>query len=91
MLQWSSDEVDKREYASKKANLAAAELAKLSRRVYGNVRESLLSVILSSHTYYICYLANVDNIKYKLFIKPPWSHPCNLVRPMYVHCHYILL
>ncbi|CAM8878635.1 unnamed protein product [Rhodiola kirilowii] len=34
--EWSSDAVDKREYASKKANLAAAELAKLSRRVYGN-------------------------------------------------------
>lgn len=32
-LQWSSDVVEKREFAGKQAKLAAAELAKLSRRV----------------------------------------------------------
>ncbi|KAL9665135.1 hypothetical protein QQ045_020546 [Rhodiola kirilowii] len=46
--EWSSDAVDKREYASKKANLAAAELAKLSRRVYGNqIGRSFKSYILA--------------------------------------------
>ena len=34
-LQWSSDVVEKREFAGKKAKLASAELAKLSRRVFG--------------------------------------------------------
>lgn len=33
--QWSSDVVEKREFAGKMAKLAAAELAKLSRRVFG--------------------------------------------------------
>lgn len=33
--QWCMDAVKSREYASKKAQLAAAELAKLSRRVCG--------------------------------------------------------
>jgi uncharacterized Zn-finger protein len=35
-LQWSSDVVEKREFAGKKAKLASAELAKLSRRVFDN-------------------------------------------------------
>lgn len=33
--QWCMDAVERREYASKKAQLAAAELAKLSKRVCG--------------------------------------------------------
>ncbi|CAA0824812.1 Protein of unknown function (DUF1162 [Striga hermonthica] len=34
--EWSVDAIDRRQHASKKAQLAAAELAKLSRRVCGN-------------------------------------------------------
>jgi hypothetical protein len=34
--EWSSDVVEKREFAGKKAKLASAELAKLSRRVFDN-------------------------------------------------------
>lgn len=48
-LQWSSDVVEKREFAGKKAKLAAAELAKLSRRVFGEqiyFVKSLVSVTL---------------------------------------------
>lgn len=35
LYQWSMDAVEKREFSGKKAKLAAAELAKLSKRVCG--------------------------------------------------------
>jgi hypothetical protein len=37
LWQWSLDAVEKREFAGKKAKLAAAELGKLSRRVFGEL------------------------------------------------------
>lgn len=43
-LQWSKEAIKKREYAGKKAKIAAAELAKLSRRVCGQYN-SLRSVV----------------------------------------------
>ncbi|KGN66651.1 hypothetical protein Csa_007236 [Cucumis sativus] len=44
--EWSSDAVEKREFAGKKAKIAAAELAKLSRRVCDNhAGQSFISYI----------------------------------------------
>lgn len=45
--QWSRDAVERREFAGKKAKLAAAELAKLSRRFSGE-----LSLKIKSQSYF---------------------------------------
>ncbi|CAE6119186.1 unnamed protein product [Arabidopsis arenosa] len=45
LKQWSSDVVEKREFAGKQAKLAAAELAKLSRRVDSPAGKSFFSFI----------------------------------------------
>lgn len=45
-LQWSLAAVEQRESASKKAKLAAAELAKLSRRVCGELLDFFFQIFL---------------------------------------------
>ncbi|OAO93017.1 hypothetical protein AXX17_AT5G24610 [Arabidopsis thaliana] len=54
--EWSSDVVEKREFAGKKAKLASAELAKLSRRVFGEQIYFLSYKIYLSYTKFVEFL-----------------------------------
>ncbi|KAL2933171.1 Vacuolar protein sorting-associated protein 13, partial [Bienertia sinuspersici] len=45
--EWSADAVERRELAAKKAKLAAAELAKLSRRILDSIQISMRNVHVS--------------------------------------------
>ncbi|KAK3033800.1 hypothetical protein RJ639_034371, partial [Escallonia herrerae] len=55
--EWSMDAVERREFAGKKAKLAAAELAKLSRRVCGELNDYHFQEPLC--TLFIIYLDEV--------------------------------
>ncbi|XP_048139080.1 uncharacterized protein LOC115752507 isoform X2 [Rhodamnia argentea] len=71
--EWSSEAVERREFAGKKAKLVAAELAKLSRRMCGNeAGQSFISYItakildsiqVSIRNVHILYQANQNNLQ----------------------------
>lgn len=71
--EWTSEAVERREFASKKAKLAAAELAKLSRRMNDNeAGQSFISYIsakildsiqVSIRNVHILYQANQNNLQ----------------------------
>jgi len=76
-LQWSSDVVEKREFAGKKAKLASAELAKLSRRVFGE------------HIYFLPYLVYLLRLfLYKICSAPSFFF--QTIQPGILICHILL-
>ncbi|TYK30618.1 putative vacuolar protein sorting-associated protein 13B [Cucumis melo var. makuwa] len=67
--EWSSDAVEKREFAGKKAKIAAAELAKLSRRVCGRGGGSPLLLDFSCNSFFTLLLDPLLEVRQSLI----WS------------------
>lgn len=53
--QWTSASVEKRELAGKLAKLNAIELAKLSRRVSGEIRKSYWFAVAKPYLFYLFF------------------------------------